>query len=127
MESLAAQFGFGDEEKAYLRSMRDNPPTDEDEGMKEFEDARKGNIFDDEETRDMATQTERLDTLITKLRTLVEDGSMSHEARRTEVRRLLFDPILGVGGINRDLKSGQPMEIGSKRGNVLNFNIKTQD
>ncbi|TVY24993.1 hypothetical protein LHYA1_G005156 [Lachnellula hyalina] len=116
MESLATQFGFGETEKEYLRSTRNNPPVEEDGGLEDIENAMAGRVYDDEDTRDMATQTDRLDALITKLKVLSEDGESPYEERRRQIRELLFDPEQGVQGINRGIASGQAMKLGSRDG-----------
>ncbi|TVY17955.1 hypothetical protein LARI1_G002826 [Lachnellula arida] len=114
MESLATRFGFGETEKEYLRSTRDNPPVEEDGGLEDIENAMAGRIYDDEDTRDMTTQTDRLDALITKLRALSEDDKSPYEERRRQIRELLFDPEQGVQGINRGIVSGEAMKLGSR-------------
>ncbi|TVY64311.1 hypothetical protein LSUE1_G006205 [Lachnellula suecica] len=116
MESLSSQFKFGEEEKAYLRSMRDNPPSEEELGLNDFEDASAGKIYDDEDTRDITTQTDRLDALITKLKSISEAEGLSDDERRTQIRQLLFDPIEGAKGINRGIKSGETLKLSSGEG-----------
>jgi hypothetical protein len=118
MGSLASEFGFGETEKEYLRSMRDNPPVEEDGGLEDLENAMEGRVYDDEDTQDITTQTDRLDALITKLKSISEDETLPKETRRTQIRDLLFDPEHGVKGINRGMKSGEAMKIGSRNGKV---------
>lgn len=119
LDSLASQFGFGEKEKADLRSTRDNPPVDEIEGLTDINEAMEGKVYDDEDTRAITTQTERLDALITKLKNISDDETTPHEERRTQIRQLLFDPILGAAGINKGIKSGEVMKIRPQDGNII--------
>ena len=121
MDSLASEFGFGDTEKEYLRSTRDNPPVEEAGGLEDLEAAMEGRVYDDEDTQDMTTQTDRLDALITKLKSISEDESLPKETRRRQIRDLLFDPQDGVKGINRGIKPRELMKIGSRKGKVYKF------
>jgi len=119
LDSLASQFGFGEKEKADLRSTRDNPPVDELEGLTDINEAMEGKVYEDEDTRAITTQTDRLDALITKLKSISDDESTPHEERRKQIRQLLFDPVLGAQGINKGIETGEVMKIASQDGNNM--------
>lgn len=122
MDSLASQFGFGESEKRYLRSMGDNPPVDEDYDVeKELQNATEGRVYEDEDTRGITTQTDRLDALITGLDDITKDESLSHEEKRSQVRALLFDDKKGIKGINRGIATGEAMTFGPRDGKADNL------